>query len=717
MQIGSWRRAEESSIWPSSAGRGRLGDVCAMGARATASRLRTLERLRNACGERAVMQFVRSAVLICLMTAGAPLSLPAAEPDFQIVVADKVFRGPDGILYKDGDTVCKIQEEQYNANAGTTAITSLGYAQKPGLGQGCEFFLHSSGNVVFWQGWATASYSCPNGYTGPWTDANGLKNCSRNNAVPVIKPPICPQCQVGNPVDIAGADKLYHATDLAAVDGLGFRRTYHSNLPVFYGRGPASIGPAWFGDHTQLLHVLAGEGNYASKIYAYRPDGTVVLFLRSDSTSAWRSEQDERRFTLSETTLGDATPGFLLTLADGTVETYSLKGEILSSRLASGDTHAYEYASGKLVRVRNQKGRSLEFSHYPTGQIERVADLSGRFVEFTYEADGRLKIAANGATSETYVYNTHPTRNTYLTAIVDSGGGVVRSYAYDSNYRPASTAYAAGADRYAVEYKSTYVGVTTPLEAMTKYYFDNRLGRRVITKIEKTCAGCTTDVITFKYDANLNITERQGGTSKTCYAHDLVRNLEAVRVEGAQASFDCATLSGTGFSRKITTQWHPQLRMPTQAETFDAASILISRTTHGYNSRGQQVSTATYDAAAGTTRSITLTYCEQPGVDGGTCPQIGLLLSVDGPRTDVSDVTQYQYYVADHPGCATSPDACAWRKGDLWKSTNAAGQSIETLRYDGAGRALSTMDSNGVITDFTYDLRGRPTGRVTRASN
>ncbi|WP_342315698.1 RHS repeat domain-containing protein [Lysobacter sp. FW306-1B-D06B] len=89
----------------------------------------------------------------------------------------------------------------------------------------------------------------------------------------------------------------------------------------------------------------------------------------------------------------------------------------------------------------------------------------------------------------------------------------------------------------------------------------------------------------------------------------------------------------------------------------------------------------------------------------------------DQKDVKVNDLTTYQYYASNHPECSTSPTTCAWRQGDLWKITNAAGQVVETLRYDGAGRALSTKDSNGVITDFAYDPRGRLTGRTTRAAN
>jgi RHS repeat-associated protein len=103
-------------------------------------------------------------------------------------------------------------------------------------------------------------------------------------------------------------------------------------------------------------------------------------------------------------------------------------------------------------------------------------------------------------------------------------------------------------------------------------------------------------------------------------------------------------------------------------------------------------------------RRWTYTYCDV--VDGSQCPIVGLLLSVDGPRTDVSDVTHYSYYFAtDESGCATAGGACH-RAGDLWKVTDALGHVTQTVSYDKNGRPTEVMDPNGVVTTFSYTPRG-----------
>ena len=81
-----------------------------------------------------------------------------------------------------------------------------------------------------------------------------------------------------------------------------------------------------------------------------------------------------------------------------------------------------------------------------------------------------------------------------------------------------------------------------------------------------------------------------------------------------------------------------------------------------------------------------------------TYNQYGQILTDDGPRTDVSDVTTYAYYsdiTAEHT------------LGDLRSITNAAGKVTQYTKYNKHGQLLESIDPNGVLTVNTYDLRQR----------
>ena len=88
----------------------------------------------------------------------------------------------------------------------------------------------------------------------------------------------------------------------------------------------------------------------------------------------------------------------------------------------------------------------------------------------------------------------------------------------------------------------------------------------------------------------------------------------------------------------------------------------------------------------GKSRSWTFTYNSN-----------GQPLTINGPRTDVNDLTTLEYY-----DCTTGNEC-----GQLEKVTNALGHVNVYDTYDGAGRLTQMTDPNGLQTSFTYDSRGR----------
>lgn len=80
--------------------------------------------------------------------------------------------------------------------------------------------------------------------------------------------------------------------------------------------------------------------------------------------------------------------------------------------------------------------------------------------------------------------------------------------------------------------------------------------------------------------------------------------------------------------------------------------------------------------SAQASRSVDFTYNE-----------LGLLTKIDGPRTDIQDITSYEY------------DS----QGRLTKTTNALGHTTEILAYNALGEPLSIKDENGIITTLTYN--------------
>jgi RHS repeat-associated protein len=192
----------------------------------------------------------------------------------------------------------------------------------------------------------------------------------------------------------------------------------------------------------------------------------------------------------------------------------------------------------------------------------------------------------------------------------------------------------------------------------------------------------------------------------------------------------------TGKRRTRQTDWNTTFRVPTEHRRYDSAAAvpgtLVSRATATYNARGQVTATCQIDpgnaaamayvcgssanAPTGVAQTR-VTRCEPADVTAGVCPLLGLVLAVDGARTDVADISTFTYYASDDASCASTPTSCPHHRGDLWKVTNALGQTTEFLRYDGVGRARSITDANGIVTDLEYSPRGWLTARKVRGAD
>ena len=83
---------------------------------------------------------------------------------------------------------------------------------------------------------------------------------------------------------------------------------------------------------------------------------------------------------------------------------------------------------------------------------------------------------------------------------------------------------------------------------------------------------------------------------------------------------------------------------------------------------------------------------------------LGRLTSIDGPRTDVSDVTTIEYYADD--------SSEGLNRGQLKKVTNALSQETLYGGYNGFGKPGTITDANNVDATLTYDGAGRLTHRA-----
>lgn len=520
-----------------------------------------------------------------------------------------------------------------------------------------------------------------------------------------------PSC-LGNPIRFSEGNKVESLTDFVAGHDNRFQWVrYYNSSALMEG---ARLGRKW---RHSFSRSIAFKDLPDETALLYRDDGQIIAFKQQGG--AWISESD---VTLRLTPRDDA-PGWLVNddLSE-TVERYDADGDLEKIDYNDGYFIELYYAyqpEKQLVMLSDRSGRSMSIIYNDLALISDVLLPDGHEIGYGYQGlddypllhDHVLtEITQSDGTSKQYQYA--PSKIAILEAIIDEQSKEYARFTYNNFFdRAVGTSHAGGANIYIGEISNAVTPltatVTDPNGLSTKYDFSLFNGVNRTTKVTRDCPGACTEFQTFTYDANGRPdlqSDFAGRVTDLDYdaKGQLTRTVEAV---------------GTTSERRIETDWSPSFSVPSERRTYKPDGTLLARQSWGINARGQIQSASSIDPASSTTRTTTTTYCEQSDVDNANCPIVGLVKSVDGPRTDATDVATYTYYQTDDASCATAPTTCPHRKGDLWKVTNALGQVAEILKYYGDGRVLSVKDINGVTTDLEYHPRGWLTARKVRGIN
>jgi YD repeat-containing protein len=299
---------------------------------------------------------------------------------------------------------------------------------------------------------------------------------------------------------------------------------------------------------------------------------------------------------------------------------------------------------------------------------------------------------------------------------------------YDADGRAVSTAGPAGLDAFAVTaaVPGMSATVTDPLgTARTTSYV--KIGGLTRTTYASQPAGAGSDATaaTFAYDAQGNLESAIAPDGvQTCYANDPQRQLELVRIEGlvdpaAQAMGGCAPLLAQSKplplgTRRITTAWHPDWRLPiARAEPRHITRWVFNHQPDPMNP-GSFAVCAPDDAKLPSGKPIavlcaryelsTIDATGAAGLDGFPLTTVETRYTYDKQgrpltRYESGRTTTNTYYAdatADH------------QPGDRASLTDAMGRVTRFTRYDGNGQVLETVDPYGRATTVQYDLAGRP---------
>jgi len=485
-----------------------------------------------------------------------------------------------------------------------------------------------------------------------------------------------PKCGVGNPCDPATGNKY-----LSDVDYVGsgpfpliFERFYNS-LSTPY----SPLGKNWRHSYDRSMQFDSTPGLFAT---IFRPDGKSFTFRLVGSQ--WLPDSDV------PTKLEQVGASWQFTNEQEEVESYDSNGRLTAISNRAGVPLTLQYYpsganDGRLQSVTDAFGRSLIFQYDSQGYLSRITGPDNHDIQYSYYTNGFLKdVTYQDGKTKQYVYNESAYTSGLnlphaLTGIIDENGTRFAIYQYDNSGKAKSTEHAGGADKVELAYSNpTTTNVTSYVNSSTSatraYSFAVSLGVKRLTGISgPACPTCGPTVTT--YDSNgfvASSTDWNGNLTMYLRQDPYGRlDLETSRIEA----------SGSPQARTITTEWHPTFRLP--------ATITEPgrRTSFSYDPNGNLLSRTVTDTASSKSRTWGYTY-----------NTIGQVLTIDGPRTDVSDITTYTYYPSDDPSVG--------KRGNIAAITIPVGHVTQITAYDANGRPLVIVDSNGLTTTLTYHPRG-----------
>lgn len=461
--------------------------------------------------------------------------------------------------------------------------------------------------------------------------------------------------QAGNPINIAVGNKYQEEFDYVGT-----------------GAAPLTFSRIYNGQDGLWRHNFSAKLRVASdNIILVGADGRESYFSISKGIAT--PELDERGKLTRKNGL------WVYTSPKQSTSTFDDAGRLIRLENSSGEYYVLTYEADLSIRVTDNFGNFLKLFVNATAQGQPLKLIVGDAqINYVYDLQKRLikrSVIRGGITeSRTYIYD--DSRNLkWLTGIIDERGVRYASWTYDNQGRAISSSHANGAELTTISYNTDSSStVTNALGKQATYQFQVIQGVKHITAIQgEPSPGCPMSNSTVTYDEHgLVKTKTDNRGVITVYDYD-DRGLEISRTEAA----------GTPQTRTTTTTWHTEFFLPLTITEPDRT------TTYIYDDYGRLLSQSSVGTNASVERTWAYTYTAQ-----------GLLETIDGPRTDVSDITRYTYDI----------------RGRLTSVTNALGQRTILSNFDTSGHPQTLLDANNISSTLTYASQGWLTSISTAGS-
>ena len=512
-----------------------------------------------------------------------------------------------------------------------------------------------------------------------------------------------PECIEGNPINARTGVKIESATDYAATgkSPLSVKRRYSSSK-IANKRG-------W--QFTIANQALRVNGNY------------VKLTGRSNSNYLFNCSNTAPSNCSAQQLIGQANKylgyklsnlvdGYLLTLPSGAIETYSTTGQLTSITSSQGSKLTYSYQANSTT-VTDEFNQQVILTTNNDNLVTQATTPVGNFI-YDYDEFNRLTTVTqpDGSTiSYRYDEATHSTVRYYqsseqscsgddyltvpecktlvkdlglLTGKMDEKGQRYASWHYDDRQRAYKSEHGTGIDATTINFISEQGEASTndsgeAISLPRVRETISPLGLRTRTTFRSPSAQRAEKVEIFDVSNNLVSTESYSYDSngyEASYIDVNGLNTQYTRYTDGR-EYKRIENAGTADARTISTSYSGSTNKPTQISTPETR-INMSYITHNSGLLVSQQTTT--DLSTSKQRITKFTYNTQ-----------GQLLTIDGPRNDVNDITTFEYNA----------------QGLRSKTTNALGHITQITEFNAFGKPKILIDENNITTTLDYDLMGR----------
>ena len=526
----------------------------------------------------------------------------------------------------------------------------------------------------------------------PGDPSDGAKNAGRflNFICPAGTDPT--NITAGNPTNIATGNKYEEVLDLSIFTPgipLEFRRSYNSQV-----LSDGSLGFGW--THTYDVSVQVVQDTAPKRVIIWDSDGKALYFNEiSRATEIIFAGESGVKDRLKQVI---STGEYFLRRKEGNLTyRFASDGSLTQISDFNGNAITFTYTGGLLTQVSDNFGKSLSIQYNTDNRISSIIDPKNQSTLYEYTSGDLTKVTYPGQNFVRYAYSNH-----YLTDKYDTSNNLIGHWAYDSyhrvvtNYRYLKDSVPQERIDLTYQLGGTVVTRSTRATTYTTAVID---GIDVVQQIDG-CSTCGSIKKRFAYTNRLDLSQMTSidGTTEytTQYTYDnppnaweqigeILQTTEAMSwPEQRTTSYTYTHRTDDPFLLTQSTETVKSVVDPQQNKvtttSYDNQGNILSRQESGY----------VFINGVATPKTYTTQYQYNT---------LGQLTQINGPRTDVSDVTTLEYY-------ANTPDQ-GNNRGQLKAIVNALNQRTEFSNYDANGNVGTITDPNGVVTQRTYDERNR----------